>query len=123
MSSENIIKIFFHMQHSIKLYHWQTTSYPRHKATNDLLDSLNDLIDTFVETYIGKYSRPSFKNDLVLSISEHSDDDIIKLFNRYIKFLSTEIMKYVSSTDTDLLNIRDEMLGLFNKTLYLFTLE
>lgn len=123
MSSENIIKIFFHMQHSIKLYHWQTTSYPRHIATNDLLNSLNPLIDTFVETYIGRYSRPSFNSDLVLSISEHSNDDIVKLFNRYIKFLSTDLLKYVSSTDTDLLNIRDEMLGLFNKTLYLFTLQ
>lgn len=123
MSSENIIKIFFHMQHSIKLYHWQTTSYPRHIATCKLLDDLNPLIDSFVETFIGKYIRPSFNNDLVLSISEHSNDDIVKLFNRYVKFLSTDLMKYVSPNDTDLLNIRDEMLGLFNKTLYLFTLQ
>lgn len=123
MSSENIIKIFFHMQHSIKLYHWQTTSYPRHMATNTLLNTLNNLIDTFVETFIGKYSRPSFNSDLVINISELSDDDIIKLFNRYIKFLSTDITKYISPTDTDLLNIRDEMVGLFNKTLYLFTLQ
>lgn len=123
MALENIIKIFFHMQHSIKLYHWQTTSYSRHIATNDLLNSINPLIDSFVETFIGRYSRPVFDSDLVVSVPTLSDDDIVKLFQRYIKFLSVDVTKYLSQSDSDLLAIRDEILGLFNKTLFLFTLN
>ena len=37
MGCESLIKVFFHMTTTIKLYHWQTLSYPRHKATCDLL--------------------------------------------------------------------------------------
>jgi hypothetical protein len=44
--SEQLIKVFFHMTLNIKLYHWQTTSFARHKASCELLESLTDLIDT-----------------------------------------------------------------------------
>ena len=62
MGCESIIKVFFHMKNTIKLYHWQTSSYPRHKATCDLLATVLPLIDTFVETYMGRYQRPMFES-------------------------------------------------------------
>lgn len=123
MGCEEIIRVFFHMQSAIKLYHWQTTIYARHVATNDLLAQILPLIDSFIETYIGRYDRPMFKSGLRFVIDEVTDDTITELIEYYIKFLRSEIPKYTKSNDTDLLNIRDEMLGLFNKTLYLFTLN
>ena len=56
--SAAIIQFFFTLRDQIKLYHWQTTSESRHKSTDAALEKLDDLIDSFVEVYIGKYGRP-----------------------------------------------------------------
>jgi DNA-binding ferritin-like protein len=108
---------------NIKLYHWQTTSFSRHKATDDLFGELLELIDTFVEVYMGKYNRPQFNEKTSITIQEMSDEQAVKMIENYIKFLKVDLQKYIKTTDTDLFNIRDEMLQHFNKTLYLFTLN
>lgn len=121
--SESIIKVFFHMTLNIKLYHWQTKLYARHKASDDLFSELLSLIDTFVETYIGKYQRPSFNEKTSITFQEFTDDEIVTTLNKYVYYLVNELPKQLQKEDTELLNIRDEMLQLFNKTLYLFTLQ
>lgn len=123
MGCENIIKFFFHVSNTIKLYHWQTTSFARHKATCDLFNALQPLIDEFVEVYMGRYERPNFSSGFKLSIQELSDDSAQELVQEYINYLKDELPTYLKSSDTDLLNIRDEMLTNLNKTLYLFTLN
>ena len=123
MGCENLIKIFFHMSNSVKLYHWQTTNFARHKATDDLFSGLQPLIDEFIEVYMGRYERPDFSYSFKLSIREITDNSADSLIKEYINYLSNDINNYVSESDTDLLNIRDEMLTLLNKTLYLFTLN
>lgn len=125
MGSESIIKIFFHMTTTIKLYHWQTLSYPRHKATCDLLAAILPLIDTFVETYMGRYQRPRFESGFKMNIQElkDNDDSAPSLIKDYIFYLQNDLPKYVENNDTDLLNIRDEIVSNLNKTLYLFTLQ
>lgn len=123
MGCENIIIIFFHMLNTIKLYHWQTINYARHKATDSLHSELSALIDTFIEVYIGRYKRPSYNNTIKINIEELSDDSAINAINEYINYLKNDLPKYLKSSDTDLLNIRDEILQNLNQTLYLFTLQ
>lgn len=124
MGCEDIIKMFFHMQLNIKLYHWQTKVYARHKATDELLSDLSDLIDKFIEVYMGRYKRPEFDGGFSIEIQELTDETAKKVIEEYIKAMKTRVPKYLKKeSDTDLLNIRDEMLGVLNKTLYLFTLE
>jgi hypothetical protein len=53
----NIIKFFLDLQVQLKLYHWQTTSYSRHIATDKLYEKITDLSDKFIEVYFGKYGR------------------------------------------------------------------
>ena len=48
MSAANI-HFFFTMREQIKLYHWQTHSYSRHKATDEVIENLDKNIDEFVE--------------------------------------------------------------------------
>ena len=50
---EEIIKVFFNMTSMIKLYHWQTKIYARHKATDNLHSELLSSIDKFIEVYMG----------------------------------------------------------------------
>jgi hypothetical protein len=121
MGCEEIIKVFFHMQNNIKLYHWQTESFARHKASDELLDNISDLIDQFIEVYIGRYDRPKFKNNFKILVTELDNDGAEYLIQSYINFMKNELPKYLEDNDTDLYNIRDELLGNLNKTLYLFT--
>jgi hypothetical protein len=123
MGCENIIKLFFHMSNTIKLYHWQTTSFARHKATCELFNNLQPLIDDFIEVYMGRYDRPSFPDGFKLNIKELSDDSVVELVQEYIDYLKNELPKYIKSSDTDLFNIRDDMLSNLNKVQYLFTLN
>ena len=123
MAGENIVKALLHMTTVIKLYHWQTKSFARHKASCELFNNLTGLTDTFVETYIGRYERPEFMEGFRINVRQLSDDEVVKKVKEYIDYLKNELPKYLSDDDTDLLNIRDEMLGELNKTLYLFTLQ
>lgn len=120
------ILFFLQVRNSVKMYHWYTTSYAQHKALDDLTQSLDDLTDRFVEVFIGKYGRPKLmKKDLALPPLEipTSSASGIQYFDGCIKYLSIELMSYLDARDTDLMNIRDEMLASFNKTKYLFTLQ
>ena len=123
MGCEDLVKLFFHMNLNLKLYHWQTKSYSRHKATCQLYDILSEKSDEFIEVYMGKYQRPEFKDNFTILIKELNDKNAKELLEEYVSVLKKEISKYIKQNDTDLMNIRDEMLSAINKTIYLFTLE
>jgi hypothetical protein len=122
MGSESFIKVFLTIANTIKLYHWQTRSFSRHKATDELHSKLLDLIDTFVEVYIGKYSRPDFDGGFNITIKELTDEYAFDLLAHFAEYLERDLPKMLSN-DTHLLNIRDEMLATVNQTMYLFTLN
>lgn len=123
MGCEEIVTIFFHMMLNIKLYHWETTSFSRHKASDELHGNLSGLIDNFVEVYMGSYNRPKFTSGFTIKVKQLNDSNITPVLDEYNKFLKHELPKFVKESDTHLLNIRDEMLAEINKTLYLFTLD
>lgn len=123
MSGE-IIHVMMTLRDQVKVYHWQTMSYPRHKATDDLVSSLDEKIDSFVETYMGKYGRPKFTGRTgTIRVENFHDKNGPALLKNAIAWLTTKLPKHLKPTDTDLLNIRDEILGDLNKSLYLFTLS
>lgn len=108
----------------MKLYHWQTYMYPRHKATDDLIKGLDENIDMFVEIYMGKYGRPNITRATnTVTIKNMSDKNAGKFIKECIAYLQGPLTKSLKGTDTDLANIRDEMLGNLNQLLYLFTLQ
>lgn len=108
------------LRNQIKLYHWQTRSFSRHKATDDLTATLDEKIDSFVEVYMGKYGRPHVSGSFKLhNFSEAAAKAFVE---DQRKFLTGTLPSKLSKTDSDLLNIRDEILGELNKVLYLFSL-
>jgi hypothetical protein len=123
MGGESMITFFLHLQNTIKVYHWQTTSYARHKATDELLERIANLIDRFVETFIGRYGqRPSFPSGITLQLEQMSDNRAEEMLKSYVQVLKYELPKQLKPSDSDLLNIRDEIVGHIHQTLYLFTL-
>jgi DNA-binding ferritin-like protein len=123
MHQENlnkIVKIYFTLQLLTKLYHWNTTSYSRHKATDEFLGSFTDKIDRFTEVYIGRYKVKPNVSDIKLEANFINDDGIVQLFEQFREFLN-DLNNY--SLGSDLLNIRDEILADINQALYLFRLK
>jgi hypothetical protein len=118
------VNFFFHLREQIKLYHWQTHSYPRHKATDEVIQALDGLIDTYVETYMGKYGRPRMTATTnTIKVANMSESSAVKFIRAAVAHLQGPLVKRLKPTDTDLVNLRDEMLGELNKLQYLFTLN
>lgn len=112
------------LRNQVKIYHWETMQFSRHKSTDDLLDKLDDSIDKFVEVYIGKYGRPKLTPKTgTIRLRNFSDEEGPELLKQAIEWLTTRLPTLLSSKDTDLLNIRDEIVADLNQTLYLFTFQ
>lgn len=112
------------MQNNIKMYHWFTTSYPRHIASDKLYEELSSKIDKFVEVYIGKYGRPKLsKIDMTLVVQLQTDQTVHTYIDKCIEYMLTGILSFVKSDDVDLLNIRDDIVVSLNQAKYLFTLR
>ena len=108
------------IRNQVKLYHWQTKSFARHTATDALTATLDTLIDSFVESYMGTYGRPKVSGSIKLhNFSESAARSFVAL---QTTFLTKVLPRKVKSSDTDLLNLRDEILAELHKVLYLFTL-
>ena len=117
-----IVLYFFELQLNIKLYHWTTESYSNHKTTNKLLEKLSDLIDSFIEKYMGAFSRPVMKIGSNVSIQNMTKTKYIKLLKQAQDYLRGDLEKIISK-NTELLNIRDEVLAELDQALYFATLN
>lgn len=118
----HIVMIFMEMLNTVKIYHWKTRSYAQHKATDELYSKLNEHIDTFIETLSGKDgSRIKLMENEIQVLDETNTNDFRKRIFEYRSFLINMNSYFDSKKDTDLLNIRDEILGDINQFLYLLT--
>ena len=122
-----ITVIFFEMLLLIKLYHWKTHSYATHKATDHLYSQFNEHMDRFIEVLLGKSGvRIDLMNKKQISLYDLNDqEELLTKVNAFKNYLvgltSNKAMKLM--TNTDLLNIRDEMLGDMNQFLYLLSFK
>jgi hypothetical protein len=122
-----ITKVFLEMILMIKLWHWKTYSYATHKATDQLYGSLNENMDKFIEVLLGKTNvRIDLTKEKTLPLLDFKDRKTfqkkVDWFKGYLVNLENEpFIKQMSNTD--LLNIRDEILGNLNQFLYLLTLR
>jgi len=120
----HIVKVFLEMMHMVKLYHWKTTSYAEHKATDELHGRISEHIDKFVEVLLGKdASRVQMMVDKMNLLDMNNTREIKEVIYKYIDFLTSMNHYFDPNKDSDLLNIRDEILGDLNQFLYLLTLS
>jgi hypothetical protein len=124
MSTQNtideIVKFFFTLQLNMKMYHWITNSYPRHKASDEFGGKLGELMDKFVEVYVGRYNVKPVVSTIKVDpafLTENGSEDLLIKSKKYLEELGNVIKS------SDLLNIRDELLSEINQTLYLYQLK
>jgi hypothetical protein len=121
-NTSDIVAGLQELQNQVKYFHWQTKSYAQHQALGGVFDSITELIDTFVETLMGKYGRPSTKGQK-FEMFDFEDVDIEEWTGGVCDLLISFSDVLDDVQDTDLLNVRDEMLGEFNQLKYLLTLK
>ena len=124
---KEITVVFLEILLLIKLFHWKTHSYATHKATDELYTKFNADMDSFIEILLGKTGvrsdLTSQKNIRLIDLtSPEALKREIEAFKSYLVSLNdNKTMKIMSNTD--LYNIRDEILGNLNQFLYLLTFK
>lgn len=126
-TQQHIVTMFLQMLNTVKLYHWKTSSYAQHKATDELYTNLNLNIDTFVEVMLGKTGgRVNLTGQKSLPLLDYTNvNDFTKEVNKYKQFL-IDMNKDAGlniTNNSDLLNVRDEILGNLNQFTYLLTFK
>ena len=123
MKEELILK-FVGMQQQFRILHWQTKSYAKHNAYGSIYESLDGFIDEFIEIYMGKYGRVSFNSgEGNINLKNTDSLDLNSFIKENISWLKGLSQKLNEENDSDLLNIRDEVMGSLNKLRYLLTLK
>jgi len=109
------------IQEQLRMFHWQSDTYAQHQAFGKAYDDLGDLIDSFIEVFMGKYGKLKAKITYNIELDNLTDNHMIYI-NDFIAFLMG-IDKELDPADTDLFNIRDEMLAVLNTLKYLLSLK
>lgn len=95
------------------IFHLQTKLYSAHMALGDFYENIEDLTDSIIEIYQGKYSIITGYNICV-------DDTSNPIY--YLENMSSTIemkrYEWVNQTETSLQNKIDEILELIYSTLY-----
>ena len=124
INRSHIVKVFLEILNMVKLYHWKTRSYAQHNATDELYAKLNKHIDMFVEVLLGKSeSRIKLLEKRIDLLDPSNVRDFKERIYEYREFLVDIDIYFNTKKDTDLLNIRDEILGDINHFLYLMTFD
>ena len=117
-STNCIVGTLTDMLHTVKLYHWRTHSYSEHKATDNLHEALSEQVDSFVEKLLG--SKQTRSNLTHLRMNAYNTLPALK---RRIEYYKRYLRGMPASLGTDLLNIRDELLGSLNQFSYMLSLH
>lgn len=96
------------------ILHLQTRSYAKHKALEDLYDSLPDLADSLIESYQSKYGIAEYPAQSV-----ETPADALEFVKGLREYVSTK--RYAVAKDSELQNITDEIVQLLDSTIYKLT--
>lgn len=122
MKEEIILKLV-QIQNQFRFMHWQTTGDAKHRAYGDIYDKLGDLMDDFAESMMGKYGRIEFESEFSIMFQDLKSLNLQDFIDGITDFLVSITEMLDPKYDTDLLNLRDEMLASINKLKYLLTLK
>jgi|TARA_R110000868_G_C10888296_1_gene763410 hypothetical protein len=122
MKEEITLKLV-QIQLQFKFLHWQTFGDAKHKAYGEIYDSMGDNIDRLVESMMGKYGRIQFDSEFSIMFQDISALSVQNFMDGITEFLVGMTEQLDPKYDSDLLNIRDEILGDINQTKYRLTLK
>ena len=118
----NFVTNLLTLHNQMRVFHWQTQrkpgSYAQHIAFGTAYEDLDAHIDDFIEIYQGKKGAIMASSGTFNITLHNLSDDAESFVDEFIQYLTEYVPQGLEETDTDLLNIRDEMLGILNQTKY-----
>ena len=105
---ERLLEDLFKHQLQMKMYHFQTRHYGAHKTVDKYLDKFRANLDMFMEVAQGIYGKVSQKS-INLSVETATDENIEDELNKFILRLMK--LTAIFTNNSDLLNIKDEMIA------------
>jgi hypothetical protein len=121
--AQEMIQVLMTYRQQLHIYHWQTPSYARHKASDDLLEKLSDFIDKFMEIYFGKYGKVNITVPINITLENMNDAQGVIYLDIMTTYFEDKLTTYLDAKDTDLVNLRDEILAATKQAKYLYTLQ
>lgn len=113
--------LFLCLEHAhiqFKFWHHETKSYAEHVATGGFYDSLADMADGIVETYIGFHERTN--QDFGMRFKAYTEGCTTK----YLEFFIEKMKKHQEEIQESAINnLIDGVIELAAKTKYLLTLS
>lgn len=102
----------------IKLFHWATMCYAKHKALDDLYEVISDKVDLFIESYMGRMKDKQPLKKFNVATSASTDTKKIE------KYLEDEREKLLALNNKmpgypELQNILQEMAAEMSKAIYI----
>jgi hypothetical protein len=123
MQKSGIVQFFsklFESREMAHIYHLQVKgeegSFAKHKALGEYYEGVVGLIDDIIEIYMGQYDVIEGYDSIDTTPTRSVDP--IEYFNGIASYIKSEKLKCISSEDTHLLNIVDEIQSLIYKLLY-----
>ena len=108
MINDLITKIFTERNNS-HARHWATNSYAQHQALGEFYDNIIEILDKYVEAYIGTFGKIEDIPEDVDNICQVVRDNLI-----WLNESRSELSKEVPALE----NILDELAGLHMSTLF-----
>jgi len=122
-----LIKRLVELQENVRVYHWLCTSYNRHVITDGLYTELSELIDKFIEVFIGLYGGPPMK-ELTKALRVkihvgHSPKSFLAYLVKCEKDLESGMLGTIADTNIGMGSVRDEMMILIRQNVYLLSMS
>ena len=120
---DQLIARMFRLEMQLRLYHWNTKNYARHKASCEAIQQVVSSMDRIVETLLGSFARASVvPQSLDLKVHTLNDSDMPQYLLKFCEYLQSW-NSLAGLNDTEILNLRDELLGHLKQVIYLMTLS
>lgn len=114
-----LVGMLFGARNIAHTVHFKTTSYSEHKTLDEFYNGIIPLVDDFVEAYQGRYGVrmdiPTVPNKYKGTISE--------VLRAQMEWIEANRQGICPRTETALHNIIDEIVALYQSTLFLLTLK
>ena len=117
-----IVKPMMEFRNQIKLYHWKTSSFARHKGTDKFLEKFDSLLDQFIEVLSGCRNE-KVPDSFTVKFTTLTDKNAETYLQNFGSWVSEKLPTFLYEHETDLLNLKDEILANVNRLIYLFRLK
>lgn len=119
---QEILEHLMHHVNQIRLFHWKTSSFARHKATDKYMKIINPIIDNIIESLQGGRGK-RISDAFGTKYRELTEDNVMEHLKVYRHWLENHMPILLDKSETDILNLRDELLAAVKRLMYLFTLK